>query len=77
MLDQISRERYLGYIACTRASQRLAVTFSRQDAGGRTLNPSPFIAQMQKLFPQLAIGEFSGAVDWREAEHAGELIRKW
>ena len=74
VFDQISRERYLGYIACTRASQRLAATFSRQDASGRTMNPSPFIATIQKQFPQLEIGEFSGAVDWREAEHVGELI---
>jgi len=74
VLDQISRERYLGYIACTRASQKLAVTFSRQDAGGRTLNPSPFIALLQRHFPQLQIGEFSGAADWRQAEHAVELI---
>ena len=74
VFDQISRERYLGYIACTRASQKLAVTFSRQDASGRTLNPSPFITLMQQHFPQLAIGEFSGTADWRAAEHVGELI---
>ena len=74
VLDQISRERYLGYIACTRARQQLAVTFSRQDAGGRMLNPSPIIAHLQRLLPQLALREFSGAADWREAEHAGELV---
>jgi ATP-dependent helicase/nuclease subunit B len=73
-LDRISRERYLGYIACTRARQRLAVTFARQDAGGRALNPSPFIAHLRRLLPSLSLGEFSGAIDWREAEHAGELI---
>jgi ATP-dependent helicase/nuclease subunit B len=74
VLDQISRERYLGYIACTRASQRLALAYSRQDASGRTLNPSPFIGQLQKNLPQLASGEFAGAVDWHEAEHAMELV---
>jgi ATP-dependent helicase/nuclease subunit B len=73
-LDQISRERYLGYIACSRASQRLAMTFARQDAAGRTLNPSPFIARVLKMFPRLAVQEFSGAPDWRAAEHANELI---
>lgn len=71
--DQISRERYLGYIACTRASGKLALTFSRQDANGRTLNPSPFIAQLKQNFPRLEIAEFSGAPDWRAAEHAIEL----
>ena len=73
-LNQISRERYLGYIACTRASERLAVTFARQDALGRALNPSPFVAGLQKSFPRLVIGEFSGTPDWRAAEHASELV---
>jgi ATP-dependent helicase/nuclease subunit B len=72
--DQISRERYLGYIACTRANEKLALTFARQTADGKTLNPSPFIAQLQQTFPQLAVEEFSADHDWREAEHAIELI---
>jgi ATP-dependent helicase/nuclease subunit B len=72
--DQISRERYLGYIACTRANEMLALVFSHQSAEGRTLNPSPFIAQVQWIFPQLAIEEFSAGRDWREAEHANELV---
>ena len=71
--DQISRERYLGYIACTRANEKLAVTFARQDANGRTLNPSPFVALLQKNFPALEIGGFPNELDWREAEHANEL----
>jgi ATP-dependent helicase/nuclease subunit B len=75
--DQISRERYLGYIAFTRASQRLLLTFSRQDAGGRALNPSPFITHLRKRFSQLEIGEFSGVADWRAAEQVGELIGDW
>jgi len=72
--DQISRERYLGYIACTRASDKLTLAFSRQSADGPTLNPSPFVTQVQRIFPQLAIEEFFAGRDWREAEHAGELI---
>ncbi|HEY1490709.1 MAG TPA: PD-(D/E)XK nuclease family protein, partial [Verrucomicrobiae bacterium] len=71
--DQISRERYLGYIACTRANEKLALAFSRQSPDGRTLNPSPFIAQVQRIFPQLAIEEFPAGLGWREAEHAKEL----
>jgi ATP-dependent helicase/nuclease subunit B len=70
--DQLSRERYLGYIACTRAGEKLAVTFSRQSADGKTLNPSPFIARLDAMFPELKIAEYSGA-GWREAEHANEL----
>ena len=72
--DQISRERYLGYIACTRADEKLALAFSRQSADGKTLNPSPFIGQMKWIFPQLAIEEFSAGLDWHEAEHANELV---
>jgi ATP-dependent helicase/nuclease subunit B len=75
LVDQISRERYLGYIACTRANEKLALTFSRQTAEGGTLNPSPFIAQLQRIFPQLAVEEFSADPDWRTAEHANELIK--
>ena len=59
VLNQIGRERFLGYIACTRASQKLDLIFSRQDANGRALNPSPFIGHLQKTFPQLEIQEFS------------------
>jgi len=75
VLDQISRERYLGYIACTRASEKLALTFTRQDATGRTLNPSPFVAHLQRMFPQLGINEFSGETNWLQAEHVNELIQ--
>jgi ATP-dependent helicase/nuclease subunit B len=72
--DQISRERYLGYIACTRANEKLALTFARQSADGKTLNPSPFVAQLQRIFPQLEVEDFSADLNWREAEHANELI---
>jgi len=73
VLDQISRERFLGYIACTRASRKLAITFSHTDASGRALNPSPFIARLQRTFPRLTTGEFSGVTDWNHAEHVSEL----
>jgi ATP-dependent helicase/nuclease subunit B len=74
LFDQISRERYLGYIACTRANEKLALTFSRQTAEGKTLNPSPFVAQLQRMFTQLEVEDLSTDLDWREAEHANELI---
>ena len=71
--DHISRERYLGYIACTRARKKLAVTFARQSDDGRALNPSPLVAQLQRMFPKLAVEEFA-LPDWHEAEHASELV---
>ena len=73
-LDQISRERYLGYIACTRANEKLALTFSKQSADGKTLNPSPLIAQVKNIFPELAVEEFSGNQNWHDAAHANELV---
>ncbi len=72
--ERLARERYLGYIACTRASEKLVVTFSRYDADGRTLNPSPFIVHLRRIVPGLDIEECSTNADWRKAEHANELI---
>jgi ATP-dependent helicase/nuclease subunit B len=72
--ERLARERYLGYIACTRASEKLVVTFSRQDADGKTLNPSSFIAHLRRILPGLEIEESSGEVKLDEAEHASELI---
>ncbi len=74
VLDQISRERYLGYIACTRAHERLALVFSRQGPDGTPLLPSPFITKVQRIFPQLPATSFSTETDWRAAEHANELV---
>ena len=70
----LAREHYLGYIACTRASEKLVVTFSRHDADGRALNPSPFIAHLRRILPGLEIEESSGKVKLDEAEHVSELI---
>jgi ATP-dependent helicase/nuclease subunit B len=72
--ERLARERYLGYIACTRASEKLVVTFSRHDADGKTLNPSPFIAHLRRILPGLEIEESGGEVKLNETEHASELI---
>ena len=72
--DQLARERYLGYIACTRASEKLLVTCARHEVDGKTLNPSSLITHLQTLFPRLAVGEFGADVDWREAEHESEMV---
>jgi len=71
--ERLSRERFLGYIACTRASEKLLVTFSRHDADGRVLNPSPFVAHLRNLFPELEIEEFQGEIKLTDAEHVSEL----
>jgi len=71
---QLGRERYFGYIACTRARQRLVLTCSAIDANNKPLNPSPFLSQIQRLFPSLALETLPRMSDWRESEHASELI---
>jgi ATP-dependent helicase/nuclease subunit B len=72
--DQLARERYLGYIACTRASEKLFVTFSHHDANGRVLNPSSLVVHLQTLFPDLKIETFHPEEDWRHAAHVNELV---
>ncbi|HSY74868.1 MAG TPA: PD-(D/E)XK nuclease family protein, partial [Dongiaceae bacterium] len=71
--DQISRERFYGYIACTRAGEKLVVTFSRQDDDGKMLNPSSFIARLQQIFPALEVKEFQSEIKLAEVENAKEI----
>ena len=71
--ERLARERYLGYIACTRASEKLIVTFSRHDSEGRALNPSPFIAHLRRILPGLDIEESIGDIKLAEAEHVSEI----
>jgi len=72
--EQLSREQYYGYVACTRASERLVVSFSERDAADRPLAPSPFVANLQRLFPTLGIEDVCGPLDWDQAEHTVELV---
>ncbi|HEU5397240.1 MAG TPA: PD-(D/E)XK nuclease family protein, partial [Verrucomicrobiae bacterium] len=71
--EQISRERFFGYLACTRPRERLAVTFSRADADGKPLNPSPFVGHLRRLFPALPVESFTEEIALPDAEHAMEL----
>jgi ATP-dependent helicase/nuclease subunit B len=69
----LSRERFLGYIACTRARRRLVVACSRRGEDDQPLNPSPFFPHLKKLFPRLETEDFSGPDDTAPV-HACELI---
>ena len=71
--ERLARERFYGYIACTRASEKLAVTFARHDADGKTLNPSPFVSHLRRMFPKLEIEEFSGEIGLAEVVHPVEI----
>jgi ATP-dependent helicase/nuclease subunit B len=68
----LGRERFLGYIACTRARQRLVVTCAQQDNDGGALNPSPFFAHLRRLFSHWPVETFAPP-EWRQAEHLSEL----
>jgi ATP-dependent helicase/nuclease subunit B len=71
--ERLARERFYGYIACTRASEKFIATFSRHDADGKILNPSPFIAHLQNIFPALKIEEFQNEIELADARHANEI----
>jgi ATP-dependent helicase/nuclease subunit B len=72
--QRMAHERFFGYIACTRASERLVLTHAAADAHGTPLHPSPFLAQVAKLFPGIAeTSEVFFTPDWRAAEHACEI----
>ena len=71
--ERLARERFYGYIACTRSSEQLLLGYARQDASGKALNPSPFIGQVQRWFPGLAIEAFDADIPWSESLIAAEL----
>ena len=71
--QRLGHERYFGYIACTRSSGRLVLTSAAADGEGKPLNPSPFLAHLGRMFPEIPVREAT-AVDWRDAEHACELL---
>jgi ATP-dependent helicase/nuclease subunit B len=72
--EQLGRERYYAYIACTRARQRLVLTAASRNARGAPLNPSPFLSQVRRLFPSLPMEFAPQETDWRQSEHASELV---
>ena len=69
----LSRERFLGYIACTRARRRLVVSCAQRDADDQLLNPSPFFLHLKKLFPRLETENFAGPDDAAPL-HACEMV---
>jgi ATP-dependent helicase/nuclease subunit B len=70
----LAQERFFGYIACTRARERLVLTCSRQDPSGKKLNPSPFVSHLKKLFASLQLEDWTPNQDWSAWEHPSELV---
>jgi ATP-dependent helicase/nuclease subunit B len=72
--QQVGRERFYCYVACTRARERVVLTHCQADTAGKLLNPSPFLDHIKELFPTLEFETVQGVPDWRDSEHASELI---
>jgi ATP-dependent helicase/nuclease subunit B len=70
--QRIGHERYLGYIAFTRSSERLVVTRALRDAKAQPLNPSPFFEHLKRI-THVPETTFTPADHWWEAEHVAEL----
>lgn len=72
---QIAQEQFYGYIACTRARERLIVTYSTATLDGTPLNRSRFVQHLQQIFPQLNEVAWSHPAKLEDVEHASELFR--
>jgi len=72
VLQRLGHERYYGYIACTRASERLVLTRATHGADGEPLNASPLFEHVRQITGVLE-EKFQGAEDWRRSEHVCEL----
>ena len=71
---RIGHERFLGYIALTRAHERLIISFSERDATGKPLNASPLVDHLKRLFPTLETDTFRGDIELGDCVHESELL---
>jgi ATP-dependent helicase/nuclease subunit B len=72
VLQRLGHERYYGYIACTRASERLVLTRATHDAEGQPLNPSSLLEHVRQITGATE-EKFIGPEAWRTGEHVCEL----
>jgi ATP-dependent helicase/nuclease subunit B len=71
--EQLGNEQYLAYIGCTRARERLVLTYSERNSSDTPLNPSIIIQHVRDLLPQ--VKEAPPDFDWhRDALHMSELV---
>ncbi len=78
--QRAAREQFLAYIALTRATERLVVSWSRLDEKGKPRNPSPFARELARLFPHLRPAldpqsslAFGGVKNFADVRHKAEL----
>ena len=71
----LATERFYAYIACTRATEKLIVSYSDQAQDGTNLTPSSIISHILQLFPSLEIRDVGAGLQFSEAQHVSELIQ--
>jgi ATP-dependent helicase/nuclease subunit B len=71
---QLGREKYLAYIACTRAREKLVLSWSESGADDRALHVSPYVNLVRTLFPRAPIERFDGVSGWNEPLHPEEYL---
>ena len=71
---RLGHEWFYGYIALTRASQRLVLSCAQSDARGNKLNRSPFFDHLAKLFPDLKPEPWQPPPPFSEPEHLCEVV---
>ncbi len=57
--EQMFLQRFYLYLALTKPSDALYLSFVRMDAEGKAVRPSYLVATLQKLFPRLAVEEIA------------------
>jgi ATP-dependent helicase/nuclease subunit B len=71
----LGQERYFGYIACTRARQRLVLTWSEVDWMDTKQNPSCFVDHVRRMFPRVEVMDWQPPTTWTDAQHISDLGR--
>ncbi|MFM2293767.1 MAG: ATP-dependent helicase/deoxyribonuclease subunit [Verrucomicrobiota bacterium] len=71
---RLGHERYFGYVAVTRASERLVLTCAQTDARGKALNRSPFFDQLEKIFPEIKLTDAPAPAPFDALVHPHEII---
>lgn len=59
--DDVFTERLLAYIAMTRPSQSLTISYALRSESGETMHPSPLLRDVQRLLPELPVEQPDGS----------------
>ena len=71
---ELALERFLAYIACTRADKKLLISHARMNARGDILRPSVIIHHLQRMFPNLELQKLNPTITAEQAMHERELL---